>query len=84
MDIIWETGICWNRRLLGGLSFGRRDLLNKSCTIYGFQILLEANNLFCSSQHNAFLDEANHGKDIAGLDFAALDKLVEDSEAGEQ
>lgn len=39
--------------------------------------------MICSSQHNAFLDDANRGKDIAGLDFAALDKLADDSEARE-
>lgn len=39
--------------------------------------------MFCSSHHNAFLDEANQGKDMASLDFAALDKLAEDWEAGE-
>lgn len=83
MVIIWETGKCWNRRLPGGLSFGRRNLLNKSCKIYNFHLLLIANHMFCSSHHNAFLDEANQGKDMASLDFAALDKLAEDWEAGE-
>lgn len=39
--------------------------------------------MFCSSQHNEFLDEANQGKDIASLDFAALDKLAEDWEGEE-
>jgi len=39
--------------------------------------------VFCSSQHNDFLDGANQGKDIQGLDFAALDKLAEDWEDGD-
>jgi hypothetical protein len=39
--------------------------------------------MFLSSQHNDFLGEANQGKDIASLDFAALDKIAEDWEAGE-
>ena len=37
--------------------------------------------MICSSQHNAFLDDSNQGKDIAGLDFAALDNLAEAREA---
>jgi hypothetical protein len=40
-------------------------------------------NMFCSSQHNDFLDDANEGKDIASLDFAALDKLADDWEGEE-
>jgi hypothetical protein len=38
--------------------------------------------LFCSSHHNDFLDDGK-GKDIAGLDFAALDKLADEWDAGE-
>jgi hypothetical protein len=45
-----------------------------------FSQSLQANNMFYSSQHNDFLDEANQGKDLASLDFAALDKLAEDWE----
>jgi hypothetical protein len=39
--------------------------------------------MFCSSQHNDFLSEASQGKDIASLDFAALDKLAEDWDDGD-
>jgi hypothetical protein len=38
--------------------------------------------MFHRLQHNSFLDEANQGKDLASLDFAALDRLV-DGELGE-
>jgi hypothetical protein len=37
--------------------------------------------MFRSSQHNEFLGEASQGKDIASLDFAALDKLADEWEA---
>jgi len=43
-----------------------------------FHRLLFAKEVFCSSQHNDFLYGSNQGKDIEGLDFAALDKLAED------
>lgn len=46
-----------------------------------FHELLYTNNMFCSSQHNDFLDEHNQGRDLASLDFAALDKLADDWEA---
>lgn len=36
--------------------------------------------MYLSSQHNDFLDDANQGKDIASLDFAALEKLADDWE----
>lgn len=59
----------------------QNELTKKILYVLCFRRWLQVNiYFFQSSQHNEFLDEANQGKDIASLDFAALDKLADDWE----
>jgi hypothetical protein len=48
MDIIWETGMHWQKRLLVGLSFGKKNLPNKFCKFRIFARDFKLKNSFAA------------------------------------
>ena len=55
MDIIWETEMPWQRKLLVGLSFGKMNFPNKFCMFYVFTRVLKLKNSFAAHNTMTFL-----------------------------
>ena len=55
MDIIWETGIPCQRKLLIGLSFGKMNLPNKFCMFYDFARDFKLKKSFAAHNTMTFL-----------------------------